>query len=152
MHHQHRLSLSLLQWNPEPARRNPTTTTCGLLHAVIVQEASDHVPHITDQFIAHIGDTDLAVLLNKDTVEPDPMVFAFREDSTSKGTWGMVYSSFEACWDAFLFLAHRLSHFVCSVHIHNVVAKNVMHPLIFYDCYMATRSSPTSTSLGATST
>ena len=42
------LTGSVLQWNPGPARRNPTniiTATCGLFHAVILQEASDHVPH-----------------------------------------------------------------------------------------------------------
>ena len=51
MHHQHRLSV--LQWNPGPARRNPTNiiaAACGRFHAVILQEASDHVPHISDQF------------------------------------------------------------------------------------------------------
>ena len=51
MHHQFRLSL--LQWNPGPARRNPTnivSAACGKFHAVILQEASDHVPHISDQF------------------------------------------------------------------------------------------------------
>ena len=91
MHHQFRLSL--LQWNPGPARRNPTdivSAACGKFHAVILQEASDHVPHISDQFMAYTGNTDLAILLNKDTFEPDPMVFAFKENSTSKGTWGMV--------------------------------------------------------------
>ena len=44
MHHQFRLSL--LQWNPGPARRNPTnivSAACGKFHAVILQEASDHV-------------------------------------------------------------------------------------------------------------
>ena len=53
MHHQFRLSL--LQWNPGPARRNPTnivSAACGKFHAVILQEASDHVPHISDQFMA----------------------------------------------------------------------------------------------------
>ena len=91
MHHQYRLSV--LQWNAVPARRNPTNiteATCGRFHAVILQEASDHVPHISDQFIAYTGNTELAILLNKDTFEPDSMVFAFKEDSTSKGTWGMV--------------------------------------------------------------
>ena len=91
MHHQHRLSV--LQWNPGPARRNPTNiiaAACGRLHAVILQEASDHVPHISDQFIAHTGNTDLAIQLNQDTFEAYPMVLAFRENSTSKGTWGMV--------------------------------------------------------------
>ena len=53
MHHQYRFSV--LQWNPGPARKNPTNiiaATCGRFHAVILQEASDHVPHVTDQFIA----------------------------------------------------------------------------------------------------
>ena len=51
MHHQFRLSL--LQWNPGPARTNPAnfvSAACGKFHAVILQEASDHVPHISDQF------------------------------------------------------------------------------------------------------
>ena len=91
MHHQYRLSV--LQWNPGPARRNPTNIIAaayGKFHAVFLQEASDHVPYISDQFIACIGNTDLAILLNEDTFEPDPTVIAFRESSTSKGTWGMV--------------------------------------------------------------
>ena len=91
MHHQFRLSL--LQWNPGPARKNPTnivSAACGKFHAVILQEASDHVPHISDQFMAFTGNTDLAILLNKDTFEPDPIVLTFKVDSTSKGTWGMI--------------------------------------------------------------
>ena len=91
MHHQFRLSL--LQWNPGPARRNPTnivSAACGKFHAVILQEASNHVPHISDQFRADTDNTDLAILLNKDTFEPDPIVFIFKADSTSKGTWCMV--------------------------------------------------------------
>ena len=75
MHHQFRLSL--LQWNPGPARKYPSNIVsagCGKFHAVILQEASDHVPHISDQFMAFTGNTDLAILLNKDTFEPDPIV------------------------------------------------------------------------------
>ena len=73
MHPQYRLSL--LQWNPGPARRSPTnivSAACGKVHAVILQEASDHVPHISEQFHVCTGNTDLAVLLNKGTFEPDP--------------------------------------------------------------------------------
>ena len=58
MHHQFRLSI--LQWNPGTARRNPTQTiaaTCGRFHAAIFQEASDSVPHITDQPIDCTGNT-----------------------------------------------------------------------------------------------
>ena len=89
MHHQSRLSL--LQWNRGPARRNPTnivSAACGKFHAVILQEASDHVPHISDQFRAYTDNMDLAILLNKDTFEPDPIVLTFKANSTSKGTWG----------------------------------------------------------------
>ena len=62
MHHQFRLSL--LQWNPGPARRNPTnivSAACGKFHAVILQEASDHVPHVSDQFMAYTDNMDLAI-------------------------------------------------------------------------------------------
>ena len=52
--------------------------------------AGDHVPHISDQFIAYTGNTDLAILLNKDTFEPDPKVLTFKVDSTSKSTCCMV--------------------------------------------------------------
>ena len=123
MHHQ--LRLSLLQWNPGPARRNPSnivSADCGRFHAVILQEASDHVPHISDYFRAYTDNMDLAILLNKDTFEPDPTVLTFKADSTSKNTWGMVLLIVRAllrrpslsCTPAVTF---------CSVHIHNVVAK-----------------------------
>ena len=112
MHHQYRLSV--LQWNPGPARRHPTNSiaaACGKFHAVILQEASDHVPHISDQFIAHIGNTDLAFLLNKDTFEPDPTVLAFRRAPQAKVLGAWFYSSFEHCCDALHFLEHRQLHF-----------------------------------------
>ena len=116
---------SVLQWNPESARRNPTNiiaAACGRFHAVILQEASDHVPHISDQFIAHSGNTDLAILLNKDTFEPDPMVLAFRENSTSKGTRGMVLLIVRALLRRPSLSGSSTVTF-CSVHFHNVVAK-----------------------------
>ena len=123
MHHQCRLSV--LQWNPGPARRTPTniiTTTCGRFHAVILHEASDHVPNIIDQFIAYIGNTDLAILLKKDTFEPDPVVFALGEDSTSKGTWGMVLLIVRGLLRR-PSLSGTPTVTFCSVHIHNDVAK-----------------------------
>ena len=76
MHHQYRLSV--LQWNPGPARRNTTNiiaAACGRFHAAILQEASDHVPHISDQFIAHTGNTDFAILLNKGHLRARPNGF-----------------------------------------------------------------------------
>ena len=107
---------------------------CGKFHAVILQEASDHVPHISDQFIAYTGNTDLAILLNKDTFEPDPKVLTYKVDSTSKGTWG---SSFEAYCDALHLLEHRQLHFALYTSTMSW-PRNVTLPLIFYDGYMAT--------------
>ena len=97
MHHQFRLSL--IQWNPSLARRNPTnivSAACGKFHAVILQEASDHVPHISDQFRAYTDNTDLAILLNKDTFEPDPMVLTLRPTPRAKVLGAWSYSLFEA--------------------------------------------------------
>ena len=123
MHHQYRLSV--LQWNPGPARRHPTNiiaAACGKFLAVILQEASDHVPHISDQFIAYTGNKDLTILLNKDTFEPDPMIVAFKEDSTSKGTWRMVLLIVRAVLRR-PSLSGTTTVTFCSVHIHNVMAK-----------------------------
>ena len=123
MHHQFRLSL--LQWNPGPARRNPTnilSAACGKFHAVILQEASDHVPHISEQFLVCTGNTDLAILLNKDTFEPDPIVLTYKVDSTSKGTWGMVLLIVRGLLRRPSLSGSPTVTF-CSVHIHNVVAK-----------------------------
>ena len=123
MHHQFRLSL--LQWNPGPARRNPTnivSAASGKFHAVILQEASDHVPHVSDQFMACTGNTDLAFLLNKDTFEPDPTVLTFKADSTSKGTWSMVLLIVRGLLRR-PSLSGTPTVTFCSVHIHNVVAK-----------------------------
>ena len=123
MHHQFRLSL--LQWNPGPARRNPTnivSAACGKFHAVILQEASDHVPHISAYFLAYTDNTDLAILLNKDTFEPDPFVTSFKVDSTSKNTWGMVLLIVRALLRRPSLSGSPTVTF-CSAHIHNVVAK-----------------------------
>ena len=123
MHHQYRLSL--LQWNPGPARKQPTnivSAACGKFHAVILQEASDHVPHISDQFMAFTDNTDLAILLNKDTFEPDPIVNSFKADSTSKGTWGMILLIVRGFLRRPSITGSPTVTF-CSVHIHNVVAK-----------------------------
>ena len=91
MYHQYRLSV--LQWNPGQARRDPTNiiaTAFARFHAIFFKKPVIMFRNISDQSTAHTGNTDLAILLNKDTFEPDSMVLAFRECSTSKCTWGMV--------------------------------------------------------------
>ena len=50
--------------------KNPTQilpAACGRIHAVVLQEASDHAPLVSDQFNTYTGETDLAILLNKTT-------------------------------------------------------------------------------------
>ena len=76
---------------------------------IFFKKASDHVPHISDQFIAHTGNT-------------DPVVLAFNEDSTSKGTWCMVLLIVRGLLRR-PSLAGTPTVTCCSIHIHNVVAK-----------------------------
>ena len=153
MHHQFRLSL--LQWNPGPARRNPTnivSAACGKFHAVILQEASDHVPHICDQFMAFTGNTDFAILLNKDTFEPDPIVNTFKADSTSKGTWGMILLIVRGLLRRpSLSLVHRL---LPSVQYTSTMLwlRNVMHLLTFFNAFIDICGNTMLTSLVVTST
>ena len=98
------------------------SAACGKFHAVILQEASDHVPHISAYFLAYTDNTDLAILLNKDTFEPDPFVTSFKVDSTSKNTWGMVLLIVRAMLRRPSLSGSPTVTF-CSAHIHNVVAK-----------------------------
>ena len=98
------------------------SAACGRFHAVILQEASDHVPHISDYFRAYTDNMDLAILLNKDTFKPDPTVLTFKADSTSKNTWGMVLLIVRALLRR-PSLSGTPTVTFCSVHIHNVVAK-----------------------------
>ena len=72
--------------------------------------------------MAYTGNTDLAILLNKDTFEPDPIVLTFKADSTSKGTWGMVLLIVRGLLRRPSLSGSPTVTF-CSVHIHNVVAK-----------------------------
>ena len=126
VHHQCRLSL--LQWNPGPTRRNPAnivSAAYGKFHAVVLQEASDHVPHISNQFMACTGNTDLAILLNKDTFEPEPIVLTFKADSTSKGTWGVILLIVRG-------LLRRPSLFFGRYTSTMLWLRNVMHLLTFW--------------------
>ena len=123
MHHQY--SLSVLQWNPGPERRNPTNiiaAACGRFHAAILQEARDHVPHSPISSLHILVTRTLLSYSTRDTFEPDPMVLAFRENSTSKGTWGMVLLIVPALLRRSSLSGTSTVTF-WSVHIHNVVAK-----------------------------
>ena len=81
---------------------------CGRFHAVFI-------------CLGPVG-TDVAVLLNKDTFEPDAAVFTVSEASSSKDTWEMTALVVRG-------LLRRPSRSgsptvtFCSVHVHNIVAK-----------------------------
>ena len=115
--------LSLLQWNAGAARRQPTqlvTAMCGAFNAVLLQEAGDHVQHISDQFQVYTNDDDLAILLNRDTFLSDAIKYPIIEESTSKTTWGLK---------ALVVRGHlrrppigaSKTITLCTVHLHNVV-------------------------------
>ena len=90
LHAQYRLSL--LHWNASAARRQPTqliTAMCGAFNAVLLQEAPDHVQHISDQFLVYTDGDDLAILLNRDTFLPGAVKFPIIEETKSKKTWGL---------------------------------------------------------------
>ena len=123
LHAQYRLSP--LQWNAGAARRQPTqliTAMCGAFNAVLLQEARDHVQHISDQFLVYTDGDDLAILLNRDTFLPGAFKFPIIEETTSKTTWGL--KALVVCG----YLRRPpaggpKSVTLCTVHLHNVVAK-----------------------------
>ena len=123
MHHQFRLSL--LQWNPGPARKY--LVILSPQHVGSSMRLFYRKPAImfrtSDQFMAFTDNTDLAILLNKDTFEPDLIVLTFKADSTSKGTSGMVLLIVRGLLRRPSITGSPTVIF-CSAHIHNVVAKN----------------------------
>ena len=65
---------------------------------------------------------DLAILLNRDTFEPNAAVLAIHEASSSKDTWGLaalVVRGLLRCPS----LSGTLTVTFCSVNIHNAMAK-----------------------------
>ena len=95
---------------------------CGAFNAVLLQEAADHVPHVSDQFTTYTDGDNLAILLIKDTFLPDAIKYPISEESTSKTTWGLK---------ALVVRGHlrrppigaSKTITLCTVHLHNVVAK-----------------------------
>ena len=55
----------------------------GAFNVVLLQEAADHVPHVSDQFNTYTDGNNLAILLNKDPFFPDADKYAIVEESTS---------------------------------------------------------------------
>ena len=123
LHAQYRLSF--LQWNAGAARRQPThlvTAMCGAFNAVFLQEARDHVQHISDQFQVYTNDDDLVILLNRDTFLPNAIKYPISEESTSKAAWGLKALVNQGHLRRPPMGAPKTVT-LCTVHLHNVVAK-----------------------------
>ena len=88
----------------------------------MLQEAHDHVPHISDQFNTYSDEKGLAILLNKDTFLPNAFKYPIIEGSTSRTTWGLT--GLVVCGHLRRPPAGAPNTVTfCSVHLHNVVAK-----------------------------
>ena len=94
---------------------------------MILQEASDHVPHVSGQFHTNTDGNDPAIFLNKDTFEP-VAVFPITEPSTSKDTWGLAALVVRGL-PRRPSVADSSTVTFCTVHIHNKVVENVMQRL-----------------------
>ena len=112
--------LSVLQRNPSPA----LSAACGRFHAVILQEARDHAPQVSHHFNAYTDGNDVAILLNKDTFEPDAAVISISESFSSKDMWGRAALVVRGLLRR-LSLADSPTVTFSSVHIHNKVAKQL---------------------------
>ena len=123
MHHQFRLSL--LQWNPGPARKypvilspQPVGSSMRLFYrkpAIMFRTSPISLwPSLTAR-------TSLSCS-TRTLFEPDPIVNSFKADSTSKGTWGMILLIVRGLLRRPSLSGSPTVTF-CSVHIHNVAAK-----------------------------
>ena len=119
MHHQYRL------WNPGPARRTPTqiiASTCGRFHSVILQEASDHVHHISDQSSRTQVIRTSPSCSARTLLSPNLAAIVITEASSSKDTRGTVLLVVRGLLRR-PSLSGSPTVTLCSVHIHKVVAK-----------------------------
>ena len=92
------------------------------------------MPQVSDQFIAHTSDTNLAILLNRDTFEPNAAVFVLftkLRQARTREVWQFLWSE-DSC-DALPFPAPPHGHFLLRPHPHNVVAKKRDASLICSD-------------------
>ena len=137
MHHQFRLSL--LQWNPRPARRNPTnivSAACGKFHAVILQEP---VIMFRTSLISSLHTLATRTSPSCSTRTPSsPTLWLLPSGRAPQAKVREVWSylSFEAYCDALHFLEHRRLRFALFTSITSW-PRNVTLPLISYDGYMA---------------
>ena len=152
MHHPSRLFI--LQWNPGPARRNPTqiiAAACGRFQAVILQEASDHVPTSPTSSLRTLATRTSPSCSTRTPLSPILRFSPVMKPRPAKihGAW--CYSPFEAFCVALLSQAPLRSRF--ALHTSTMSwPRNVMRPLIYHDAHTCTCTSTTATLLAVTST
>ena len=120
MHHQ--FGLSFLQWNRGLARRNPSNIVSAVFskfHAAILGKPVIMFRTSPDKFRVCTDNMDLAIFLNKDTFEPDPVIQGrLHEDKNLCMVLIIVRGLLRR---SSLSGSPTVTFF--SVHIHNVVAK-----------------------------
>ena len=113
MHHQYRLSI--LQWNPSPARRHPTKINSKSCTKPVITSPTSRTNSQRTRVIRTSPSCSTGTLLS-------PTVFAFQEASSSKDTWSMVVLVVRGLLRRPSLSGSPTVTF-CSLHIHNVVAK-----------------------------
>ena len=101
---------------------NIIAAACGRFHAVVLQEASDHVPHISARTLLSCSTrTPLSLTLRCLPSGKTPQAKVL-------GAW---FYSFEVCCAAPHFPGHQRSHFVQYTSIISL-PRNVTHPLSYF--------------------
>ena len=85
-------------------------------------------------FFAYTDNTDLAILLNKDIFEQDPLSPRLGPTPRAKIRGAWYYSSFVPCCAARLFQAHLQSHFARYTST-MLWPRNGVHPLSFSNSF-----------------
>ena len=111
-HHQYRLSV--LQWNPGPARKNDTQiipAACGRFHAVILQEAVGRVPHISENFYTYIDVTTSPSCSTRTRSFRAPRSSPLPKPPQAKTPGDLLLFSYVTCYDAYPLLTLPQSRF-----------------------------------------
>ena len=137
----HQFHFSLLQWNPGPARRNPTnivSAACGRFHEVMSRTSlitSEHTPTTRT----------LPSCSTKTPLSQTLLFSRSRPTLRAKAHGAWCYSLFAPCSVVLPFLEHLQSHFARYIST-MLWPRNVTHPLSFSNFFMPKCWSTMSTS------
>ena len=134
MHHQYRLSV--LRWNPGPARRNPTNIIWPPVESSMQLFFKKPVIMSRTYLISSLHTMATRTSPSCSTRTPSSPTLWFSPSRKTpqakvRGVWS--YSSFEACCDALHFLEQRRLHFALYTSTMSW-PRNVTLGMIFFDC------------------